>query len=354
MFVNMFSSCILFYGYFIMLCPSSLAIKVAVYRGSEMLHKVIEPVYTGTIYVQQIHYDSALATTHFLVVDINDNLYVTPYSDDIRLVVDEDSSSSLKMFTSNLLNLKERAFNKPLIKIKLKICTKENICIKHTIYEGILVSDATPLLQTDAYCAAEGCRVIVSLSDITIAYVLEKGTNMSTSTASTATRKRQTASTAKRKLVTSLLAAHGQPETVAASETYVLKRNASSVSTSTASTTTREPVTSVLAAADQPETVTAASENWTATIVTVAVTSAAVLLLALITVACIRLCRARTPGQPASDRFLNRFYVNNLLRDECDAEIRERERRDAEIHERERPDAEPEYDYVYNHTQRTR
>ncbi|XP_063898563.1 uncharacterized protein LOC126053502 isoform X2 [Helicoverpa armigera] len=312
MFVNMFSSCILFYGYFIMLCPSSLAIKVAVYRGSEMLHKVIEPVYTGTIYVQQIHYDSALATTHFLVVDINDNLYVTPYSDDIRLVVDEDSSSSLKMFTSNLLNLKERAFNKPLIKIKLKICTKENICIKHTIYEGILVSDATPLLQTDAYCAAEGCRVIVSLSDITIAYVLEKGTNMSTSTASTATRKRQTASTAKRKLVTSLLAAHGQPETVAA------------------------------------------SENWTATIVTVAVTSAAVLLLALITVACIRLCRARTPGQPASDRFLNRFYVNNLLRDECDAEIRERERRDAEIHERERPDAEPEYDYVYNHTQRTR
>lgn len=94
--------------------------------------------------------------------------------------------------------------------------------------------------------------------------------------------------------------------------------------------------------------------DWTATIVTVAVTSAAVLLLALITVACIRLCRARTPSQPASDRFLNRFYVNNLLRDECNAEIRERERRDAEICERERPDAEPEYDYVYNHTQRTR
>ncbi|XP_047038953.1 uncharacterized protein LOC124643874 isoform X1 [Helicoverpa zea] len=353
MFVNIFSSYISFYGYFILLCPSSLAIKVAVYHGSEMLHKILEPVYTGTIYVQQIHYDSALATTHFLVIDINDNLHVIPYSDDIILVVDEDPSSSLKMFTSNLLNLKERAFNKPLIKIKLKICTKENICISHTIYEGRLVSDATPLSQTDAFCAAEGCRVIVSLSDITIAYVLEKGTNISTSTASTATRQRQTASTAKRKLVTSRLAAPDQPETDAASETYVLERNASSVSTSTASTTTREPVTSVLAATDQPETV-AASENWTATIVTVAVTSAAVLLLALITVACIRLCRARTPSQPASDRFLNRFYVNNLLRDECNAEIRERERRDAEICERERPDAEPEYDYVYNHTQRTR
>ncbi|XP_047038954.1 uncharacterized protein LOC124643874 isoform X2 [Helicoverpa zea] len=333
MFVNIFSSYISFYGYFILLCPSSLAIKVAVYHGSEMLHKILEPVYTGTIYVQQIHYDSALATTHFLVIDINDNLHVIPYSDDIILVVDEDPSSSLKMFTSNLLNLKERAFNKPLIKIKLKICTKENICISHTIYEGRLVSDATPLSQT--------------------AYVLEKGTNISTSTASTATRQRQTASTAKRKLVTSRLAAPDQPETDAASETYVLERNASSVSTSTASTTTREPVTSVLAATDQPETV-AASENWTATIVTVAVTSAAVLLLALITVACIRLCRARTPSQPASDRFLNRFYVNNLLRDECNAEIRERERRDAEICERERPDAEPEYDYVYNHTQRTR
>ncbi|XP_047038955.1 uncharacterized protein LOC124643874 isoform X3 [Helicoverpa zea] len=312
MFVNIFSSYISFYGYFILLCPSSLAIKVAVYHGSEMLHKILEPVYTGTIYVQQIHYDSALATTHFLVIDINDNLHVIPYSDDIILVVDEDPSSSLKMFTSNLLNLKERAFNKPLIKIKLKICTKENICISHTIYEGRLVSDATPLSQTDAFCAAEGCRVIVSLSDITIAYVLEKGTNISTSTASTATRQRQTASTAKRKLVTSRLAAPDQPET------------------------------------------DAASENWTATIVTVAVTSAAVLLLALITVACIRLCRARTPSQPASDRFLNRFYVNNLLRDECNAEIRERERRDAEICERERPDAEPEYDYVYNHTQRTR
>ncbi|PZC70908.1 hypothetical protein B5X24_HaOG214661 [Helicoverpa armigera] len=89
--------------------------------------------------------------------------------------------------------------------------------------------------------------------------------------------------------------------------------------------------------------------DWTATIVTVAVTSAAVLLLALITVACIRLCRARTPGQPASDRFWNRFYVNLLLRDECNAEIRERERRDAEIRERERRDAELEYNYVYDH-----
>ncbi|XP_063898802.1 uncharacterized protein LOC110381912 [Helicoverpa armigera] len=198
----------------------------------------------------------------------------------------------------------------------LKICTKENICILHTIVEGRRVSVATPLSEEDTICIDtamhkymySGCRVRVSLTDVTTAYVLE--------------------------------------------------RNASSVSTSTASTTTREPVTSVLAATDQPETV-AASENWTATIVTVAVTSAAVLLLALITVACIRLCRARTPGQPASDRFWNRFYVNMLMRDECNAEIRERERRDAEIRERERREAEPEYDYVYDHryaprTQRTR
>ncbi|PZC80395.1 hypothetical protein B5X24_HaOG214697 [Helicoverpa armigera] len=214
----------------------------------------------------------------------------------------------------------------------LKICTKENICISHTIVEGRRVSDATPLSEEDTYCTVidrySGCCVRVSLRDVTTAYVLE--------------------------------------------------RNASSVSTSTASTTTREPVTSVLAATDQPETV-AASENWTATIVTVAVTSAAVLLLALITVACIRVCRARTPGQPASDRFWNRFYVNMLMRDECNAEIRERERRDAEIRKRElrdaeirererrdaetregeRRDSEPEYDYVYDHryaprTQRTR
>nr|XP_049707053.1 uncharacterized protein LOC110381912 isoform X3 [Helicoverpa armigera] len=206
-----------------------------------------KPVHAGTSY--KMHFHSGTISVMCDVFDIKDNLHVTAYRDD-------------------------------------------TICIDTAMHKYMY----------------SGCRVRVSLSDVTTAYVLE--------------------------------------------------RNASSVSTSTASTTTREPVTSVLAATDQPETVVA-SENWTATIVTVAVTSAAVLLLALITVACIRLCRARTPGQPASDRFWNRFYVNMLMRDECNAEIRERERRDAEIREGERREAEPEYDYVYDHryaprTQRTR
>nr|XP_049692375.1 uncharacterized protein LOC110373896 isoform X2 [Helicoverpa armigera] len=300
--VNIFSSFISFYVSFIILCPSSLAIEVVVYRmlfGSN-------GNYTGTSYKTHFH-SGTIFSFDWVVSNIKDNLLVTAYRDDIRWRERSISDSTWKYF-DEALNLE----NITLFNIMLKICTKENICISHTIVEGRRVSDATPLSEEDTYCTVidrySGCCVRVSLRDVTTAYVLE--------------------------------------------------RNASSVSTSTASTTTREPVTSVLAATDQPETV-AASENWTATIVTVAVTSAAVLLLALITVACIRVCRARTPGQPASDRFWNRFYVNMLMRDECNAEIRERELRDAEIRERERRDAEPEYDYVYDHryaprTQRTR
>nr|XP_049707052.1 uncharacterized protein LOC110381912 isoform X2 [Helicoverpa armigera] len=275
--VNIFSSFISFYVSFVILCPSSLAIEVSVYDWSFDS----KPVHAGTSY--KMHFHSGTISVMCDVFDIKDNLHVTAYRDDIQWRQKSVSDSSLNVF-EDALNLQKIT----LFDIMLKICTKENICISHTIVEGRRVSDATPLSEA----------------------------------------------------------------------AYVLERNASSVSTSTASTTTREPVTSVLAATDQPETVVA-SENWTATIVTVAVTSAAVLLLALITVACIRLCRARTPGQPASDRFWNRFYVNMLMRDECNAEIRERERRDAEIREGERREAEPEYDYVYDHryaprTQRTR
>ncbi|PZC75598.1 hypothetical protein B5X24_HaOG205914 [Helicoverpa armigera] len=308
--VNIFSSFISFYVSFVILCPSSLAIEVVVYR---MLFDS-DGNYTGTSYKTNFH-SGTIFSFDWVVSDIKDNLHVTAYRDDIQWREKSLSDSHWKYF-DEALNLE----NITLFNIMLKICTTENICISYTIVEGRRVSDATPLSEADTYCSVigrySGCCVRVSLADVTTAYVLE--------------------------------------------------RNGSSVSTSTASTTTREPVTSVLAATDQPETVAA---DWTATIVTVAVTSAAVLLLALITVACIRLCRARTPGQPASDRFWNRFYVNNLMRDECDAEIRERERRDAEIRERERRDAEirererreaePEYDYVYDHryaprTQRTR
>nr|XP_049707054.1 uncharacterized protein LOC110383047 [Helicoverpa armigera] len=302
MFVNIFSYFILFNVYFIILCPSSLAIKVAVYR----LIYGYEPVYNGSRYELHFNSDDEIFI-HFEVLDIKDNLHVALYRDD-NLLKNYSLETNRTLTNAKMFNFKSIT----LLNIKLKICTKEHICISPTIVEGRRVSDATPLSKADKVCLNRVCEVRVSLSDITTAYVLE--------------------------------------------------RNGINVSTSTASTTTREPVTSVLAAADQPETV-AASENeslyWTVTIVMVAVTWAAVLLLALITMACIRLCRARTPGQPASDRFWNRFYVNLLLRDECNAEIRERERRDAEIRERERRDAELEYNYVYDHryaprTQRTR
>ncbi|XP_063898564.1 uncharacterized protein LOC110383047 [Helicoverpa armigera] len=300
--VNMYSSFILFYAAFIILCPSSLAIEVAVYR----LTYGGVPVYNGSSYGLYFYSDDKIFI-RFEVLDIEDNLLVALYSDD-NLLKNYSLETNRTLTNAKMFNFKSTT----LLNIKLKICTKEHICISPTIVEGRRVSDATPLSEADRVCLNRVCEVIVNLTDITAAYVLE--------------------------------------------------RNGINVSTSTASTTTREPVTSVLAAADQPETV-AASENeslyWTVTIVMVAVTWAAVLLLALITVACIRLCRARTPGQPASDRFWNRFYVNLLLRDECNAEIRERERRDAEIRERERRDAELEYNYVYDHryaprTQRTR
>ncbi|PZC72076.1 hypothetical protein B5X24_HaOG211946 [Helicoverpa armigera] len=249
-----------------------------------------------------MHFHSGTISVICEVVDTKDNLHVTAYRNNIQRRQKSISDSSL-IFFEDALNLQ----NITLFDIMLKICTKENICISHTIVEGRRVSDATPLSGADTICIDtvmhkdmyySGCVIRVSVSDVTTAYVLERnGIN------------------------------------IRASRTDTLV------------------------------------PDWTATIVTVAVTSAAVLLLALITVACIRLCRARTPGQPASDRFWNRFYVNNLMRDECDAEIRERERRDAEIRERERRDAEireserrdaePEYDYVYDHryaprTQRTR
>ncbi|XP_047038599.1 uncharacterized protein LOC124643628 [Helicoverpa zea] len=298
MFVNIFSSFILFNVSFIILCPSSLAIEVAVYH----LTYGGVPVYNGSSYGLYFYSDDKICI-RFEVLDIKDNLHVALYRNDNLLDYSLGTLTNAKIF-----NFKSTT----LLNIKLKICTKEHICISPTIVEGRRVSDATPLSEADRVCLNRVCEVIVSLTDVTTDQV----------------------------------------------RTYVLERNGINVSTSTASTTTREPVTSVLAATEQPETV-AASESWTATIVTIAVTSAAVLLLALITVACIRLCRARTAGQPASDRFWNRFYVNLLLRDECNAEIRERERRDAEIRERERRDAELEYNYVYDHryaprTQRTR
>ncbi|XP_063898800.1 uncharacterized protein LOC110373896 [Helicoverpa armigera] len=291
--VNIFSSFISFYVSFVILCPSSLAIEVSAYDGPYGSKRLSN----GTTY--KMHFPSGtISRINCEVYKIKDNVHVTAYKDDVPWEGEIGLSSSyMKYFDDD-------GFLIALFHIKLKTCTKENICISHTIVEGRCDSDATWLSKAETSCEYTSlqCGVGVTVSDVTTAYVLE--------------------------------------------------RNASSVSTSTASTTTRRPVTSELAATDQPET-DAASENWTATIVTVAVTSAAVLLLALITVACIRLCRARTPGQPASDRFWNRFYVNNLMRDECNAEIRERERRDAEIRERERRDAEPEYDYVYDHDPRT-
>ncbi|XP_047025207.1 uncharacterized protein LOC124633879 [Helicoverpa zea] len=194
------------------------------------------------------------------------------------------SSSASNHFYASASNLE----NTLMLYITLKICTKENICISPIVVKGRFVSNKTPLSKTDKVClqSVVSCSVVVSLSNFTTASVLE--------------------------------------------------RNRTHVTKSTSSTTTRKPVTSVLGVTDRPA-IVASSANLTATILTVIVPSVVVLLLALITVACIRRLR-QSPTKPDKNDFWNRFYVNMLMQEECDAEIRERELRD---------DIELQYDYVY-------
>nr|XP_049706968.1 uncharacterized protein LOC126056830 [Helicoverpa armigera] len=157
-----------------------------------------------------MHFHSDTISVMCEVVDLKDNLHVTAYRNDIPWPgIKSTSSSSMKFFGGYHLHLQ----NITIFNIMLKICTKENICISHTIVEGRRVSDATPISGADTICidnVIKSCVIRVSLTDVTTAYVLERnGINVSTSTASTTTREP----------VTSVLAATDQPETVVASAT---------------------------------------------------------------------------------------------------------------------------------------
>ncbi|XP_049703459.2 uncharacterized protein LOC110370287 isoform X2 [Helicoverpa armigera] len=286
--VNVYSSFILFNIFFILLCPSNLALKVTVYDRRLHDQNTWLQVYTGASYKLHFHSDSKLSF-FLIVLDNNDNLRVTPYTNNkMKFYI---SNSSLSSSASNhFYAVASNLENTFILCITLKICTKENICISPIVVKGRFVSNKTPLSRTDKVClqSVVSCSVVVSLSNVTTASVLE--------------------------------------------------RNGTHVTKTTSSTTTRKPVTSVFGVTDRPE-IVASSSNLTATILMVMVPSVVVLLLAIITVTCIRCLRhPRKPTQPAKDNFWNRFYVNMLMREECDAEIRERELRD---------DIELQYDYVY-------
>nr|XP_049703459.1 uncharacterized protein LOC110370287 isoform X2 [Helicoverpa armigera] len=286
--VNIYSSFILFNIYFILLCPSNLALRVTVYDRRSSDPNTWPQVYTGASYKLHFHSDSELRF-YLIVLDNNDNLHVAPYTNNkmkFHISNSSLSSSASNHFYASASNLE----NTLILYITLKICTKENICISPIVVKARFVSNKTPLSRTDTACLGSvvSCSVVVSLSNVTTASVLE--------------------------------------------------RNGTHVTKTTSSTTTRKPVTSVFGVTDRPE-IVASSSNLTATILMVMVPSVVVLLLAIITVTCIRRLRhPRKPTQPAKDNFWNRFYVNMLMREECDAEIRERELRD---------DIELQYDYVY-------
>ncbi|PZC70907.1 hypothetical protein B5X24_HaOG214660 [Helicoverpa armigera] len=140
------------------------------------------PVYNGSSYGLYFYSDDKIFI-RFEVLDIEDNLHVALYRDD-NLLKNYSLETNRTLTNAKMFNFKSTT----LLNIKLKICTKEHICISPTIVVGRRVSDATPLSEA--------------------AYVLERnGINVSTSTAFTTTREP----------VTSVLAAADQPETDAAS-----------------------------------------------------------------------------------------------------------------------------------------